>query len=1368
MPQQYVKEESNKIFDQLRTERRESIRELERNVNDHDIEIRFSDSVNGDYNRNNNDDHDGNNKNNDNQAGEQNVGKDHNITQNDRSDNEKNKNINTSKENNFGDSSMISAFMHALLCCENSHEYDSTFPILCLITNGTHTRNEYELIEYIKQCSKFEENNIHFDNGNFNNRMIDDSISTIGKIAIKNRNSNSSVNTNISVLLKDRASNKGNNLSEIKDETEIETLTPIADLEQLQETQPQLEQMRQTNQSRQIGQITQIVGNVAAEAASQRRKLENHASSTPETEATTVMHVDSPVSPQTQVAMASPTITEATQFTGNTFNVNTGNGMNVINGIGSGARSTTISGTAPSEFASFTQMTPRHVSLLQHQLKTTPVLVPKLSLVPIDSGRSLRDSPTLNSPTSERTNTATGSGTETNSGDVNTNDNDNTGNSKIRTSIKVTCVTPVISDEHENQEDKQHRHQLTESSSLGLNMRGNNVGSLSIRTSVEKERDNGNGNGNGNGVNDTINRTGRRLTVDSITGNSDGGSSHVSSRDSGKNSGASWSSMGADILKEEQAQTQRVDLNENNNATGADSRKLSVETIPSQRSYHFGASEIVAIGQLSNISNVSNASNISHSSDATPRATNLAVDMGQHGEYVDSSFAKQSDGHSDGTKGRNRSKSSNLSQDTAQKVNDKYKRDKKRSRSRESKEIKRIKGGDNNNNPHHDSKTKHKKQNYKHKNKNKRLRNKKDKKRKNSSDKSNNNNHFRSNSKYKYKLSNKNRRNIHFPETLEVKNHLINKHVRTRILCLGIGKFVNVYFLQLLCDIGRGFHSIANNLDDIEIELIHLMKRVASPVLEDIEIDIGVSHCKENPFNLSKQMIRYIRDYVTIEFETYPSRICDLYHSFDNKICVYYKYNVHHKVISKLKQNHISDKKYDSLNESLMIKMCHIYKPVSNVYVKGYTCDDRAIKLQIGCCNYNNVIKSNVRSKPIRVNLNVANGAMIEKRINILTAHSWLWEIEKRVEMYQTRHGFENDTSNVRIYKIGEINSGQDSNNNNNNGSSNHNISINNSMNSNNNGNNSKNDGGKNNKFRNELSVSSVGTINMTTISLPEIVDRVSNMSNFSHVSNISNMSNVSNMSNSFTNISNYNYNYNNLIKSGAHSKQTSVLFVSNFDNIKFENGFKQMIENISLKYGFPSVYNALLMHISKENLNFVNITNVNNINKENMSSNSSINTSTRLVKSTFSFDSQPNGSLRFENKRSSNNNSNNSNNNSNNMIDNGNNCNNINDIGTLIFLQYLTYIEKQLNNVYDNNHNNKGKGKGKGKGKWKAKNEKEKEKKRYQNVVAIASNNANPFWFGNEIASQLGMTFFQGRDEQIVDKIECQCCSKCHTCCIM
>ena len=368
-------------------------------------------------------------------------------------DNEKNKNINTSKENSFGDSSMIAAFMHALLCCENSHEYDSTFPILCLITNGTHTRNEYELIEYIKQCSKFEENNIHFDNGNFNNRMIDDSISTIGKIAIKNRNSNSSVNTNISVLLKDRASNNGNNLSEIKDETEIETLAPT----------------------------------------------------------------------------------------------------------------------------------------------------------------------------------------------------------------------------------------------LTANL--------------------------------------KQLTLDVVF--------------------------------------------------------------------------------------------------------------------------------------------------------------------------------------------------------------------------------------------------------------------------------------------------TANNLDDIEIELIHLMKRVASPVLEDIAIDIGVSHCRENPFNLNKQMIRYIRDYVTIEFGAYPSRVCDLYHSFDNGVCIYYKYNVHHKVISKLKQNHISDKKYDSLNESLMIKMCHIYKPVSNVYVKGYTCDDRAIKLQIGCCNYNNVIKPNARSKskPIRVNLNVASAAMIEKRINILTAPGCLWEIVKKVEMYQARHGFENDTSNVRIYK---------------------------------------------------------------------------------------------------------------------------------------------------------------------------------------------------------------------------------------------------------------------------------------------------------------------------------------------------------------
>ena len=69
-------------------------------------------------------------------------------------------------------------------------------------------------------------------------------------------------------------------------------------------------------------------------------------------------------------------------------------------------------------------------------------------------------------------------------------------------------------------------------------------------------------------------------------------------------------------------------------------------------------------------------------------------------------------------------------------------------------------------------------------------------------------------------ISSKNRTNIHFVETLKVNNDTMNRHVRTRIVCLGVGKF-------------------AHNLDDIEI-------------------DIGVSHWKENPFNLGDQMIGYI------------------------------------------------------------------------------------------------------------------------------------------------------------------------------------------------------------------------------------------------------------------------------------------------------------------------------------------------------------------------------------------------------------------------------------------------------------------------------------------------------------------------------
>ena len=92
-----------------------------------------------------------------------------------------------------------------------------------------------------------------------------------------------------------------------------------------------------------------------------------------------------------------------------------------------------------------------------------------------------------------------------------------------------------------------------------------------------------------------------------------------------------------------------------------------------------------------------------------------------------------------------------LLQDTGQKGNGKYKRDKKRSRSPEVKETK--------------------------------------------------------------ELSNKNRTNIHFPETLKVNNYTINGHVRARIVCLVVGKFVNVYLVQLLCDIRLDFHGIAHNLD---------------------------------------------------------------------------------------------------------------------------------------------------------------------------------------------------------------------------------------------------------------------------------------------------------------------------------------------------------------------------------------------------------------------------------------------------------------------------------------------------------------------------------------------------------------------------
>ena len=58
----------------------------------------------------------------------------------------------------------------------------------------------------------------------------------------------------------------------------------------------------------------------------------------------------------------------------------------------------------------------------------------------------------------------------------------------------------------------------------------------------------------------------------------------------------------------------------------------------------------------------------------------------------------------------------------------------------------------------------------------------------------------------------------------------------------------------------------------------------------------------------------------------------------------------------------------------------------------------------------------------------------------------------------------------------------------------------------------------------------SVDTINTSRISLAEIVDHISN---------------IQNIFNSFTNISNYNYgyNYDNLIQSGAHSKQVYYLY---------------------------------------------------------------------------------------------------------------------------------------------------------------------------------------------------------------------------------
>lgn len=100
---------------------------------------------------------------------------------------------------------------------------------------------------------------------------------------------------------------------------------------------------------------------------------------------------------------------------------------------------------------------------------------------------------------------------------------------------------------------------------------------------------------------------------------------------------------------------------------------------------------------------------------------------------------------------------------------------------------------------------------------------------------------------------------------------------------IGIGPFVNPYFLKSLSTIGRGYAEICLHQDMIASNIIELMRRTYSPQLTDIVL--GLSH----PFLPSHSALETpptMRD-----VEIYPLPIPDLYAGYPATVAGKYSGN---------------------------------------------------------------------------------------------------------------------------------------------------------------------------------------------------------------------------------------------------------------------------------------------------------------------------------------------------------------------------------------------------------------------------------------------------------------------------------------------
>jgi uncharacterized protein YegL len=72
---------------------------------------------------------------------------------------------------------------------------------------------------------------------------------------------------------------------------------------------------------------------------------------------------------------------------------------------------------------------------------------------------------------------------------------------------------------------------------------------------------------------------------------------------------------------------------------------------------------------------------------------------------------------------------------------------------------------------------------------------------------------------------------------------------RTRIMTMGIGRYCNHYFLQMVAQMGHGFCELAYTPETIYRQMVHLVEMASLPVLTDVEVDIdGVDECELYPF----------------------------------------------------------------------------------------------------------------------------------------------------------------------------------------------------------------------------------------------------------------------------------------------------------------------------------------------------------------------------------------------------------------------------------------------------------------------------------------------------------------------------------------